>query len=105
MKDPGGPQIHVFQVQVWKVPRFQAWFGFGRLRGSNSGVQVEVQGQVSSEGSKQLRLPRKGSGKFQTSKRFQVPRFQMRVPSKGSRRAFRVKARLRKALKFQASIQ
>ena len=29
----------------------------------------------------------------------------MRVPSKGSRRGFQVKARLRKALKFQASIQ
>ena len=27
----------------------------------------------------------------------------MRVPSKGSRRGFQVKARLRKALKFQAS--
>ena len=55
MKDPGGPQIHGFQVQVWKVPRLQARFGFGRLRGSNEGVQVEVQGQVSSEGSKQTK--------------------------------------------------
>ena len=90
MKDPGGPQIHGFQVQVWKVLRFQARF--------------EVQGQVSSEGSKQLRLPRKGSGKFQNSKRFQVPRFQVRVPSKGSRREFQIKARLWKALKFHASI-
>ena len=102
MKDPGGPQIHGFQVQVWKVPS-TVWFW--KVARFQKGVQVEVQGQVSSEGSKQLRLPRKGPAKFQNSKRFQVPRFQVRVPSKGSRREFQVKARLRKALKFQESIQ